>query len=397
MSAPMKPLAGVTILELARVLACPFADMILAELGATVIKIEQPGSGDETRTFEPKVGDESAYYFACNRSKQSVTANMKTEAGRAIIRDLASRADVLLENFPVGTLKRYGLDQAAMREANPKLIYVSCTGFGQTGPYAQRKGYDTVFQAMGGLMSLTGERGGGPVKPGLPIADLSSGLWIAIAILSALQGRTQTGAGCHVDFSMLDGQVSLLTLAAGRYFALGEVPPRLGTEHPGRVPSATFECSDGAYVHITCSDQHWLPLCELLGLNALAADATLSTNAGRVEHRDRLMAALSAAIAGRTRRELCDACDAAGVPAGPIQHVDEVLADPHVLARGMVSEFEHPSVGKFGALPVPFKFDGFADPEVGRPPLLGEHTDQVLAKLGYAPAQIADLRREGAI
>ncbi|MFK0378307.1 CaiB/BaiF CoA transferase family protein [Pandoraea sp. NPDC090278] len=397
MSAPMKPLAGVTILELARVLACPFADMILAELGATVIKIEQPGSGDETRTFEPKVGDESAYYFACNRSKQSVTANMKTEAGRAIIRDLASRADVLLENFPVGTLKRYGLDQAAMREANPKLIYVSCTGFGQTGPYAKRKGYDTVFQAMGGLMSLTGERGGGPVKPGLPIADLSSGLWIAIAILSALQGRTQTGAGCHIDFSMLDGQVSLLTLAAGRYFALGEVPPRLGTEHPGRVPSATFECSDGAYVHITCSDQHWLPLCELLGLDELAADATLSTNAGRVEHRDRLMAALTTAIAGRTRRELCDACAAADVPAGPIQHVDEVLADPHVLARGMVSEFEHPSIGKFGALPVPFKFDGFADPEVGRPPLLGEHTDQVLATLGYAPAQIADLRREGAI
>lgn len=304
---------------------------------------------------------------------------------------------MLLENFPVGTLARYGLDQAALREANPKLIYVSCTGFGQTGPYAKRKGYDTVFQAMGGLMSLTGERGGGPVKPGLPIADLSSGLWIAIAILSALQGRTQTGAGCHVDFSMLDGQVSLLTLAAGRYFALGEVPPRLGTEHPGRVPSATFECSDGAYVHITCSDQHWLPLCELLGLEALAADATLSTNAGRVEHRDRLMAALTTAIASRTGRELCDACDAAGVPAGPVRHVDEVLSDPHVLARGMVSEFEHPSVGKFGALPVPFKFDGFADPEVGRPPLLGEHTDQVLAGLGYTPEKIGNLRRDGAI
>ncbi|AJC23293.1 acyl-CoA transferase [Pandoraea pulmonicola] len=393
----MKPLAGVTILELARVLACPFADMILAELGATVIKIEQPGSGDETRSFEPKVGDESAYYFACNRSKQSVTANMKTEAGRAIIHDLAMRADVVLENFPVGTLARHGLDQATLRAAHPALVYVSCTGFGQTGPYAKRKGYDTVFQAMGGLMSLTGERGSGPVKPGLPIADLSSGLWIAIAILSALQGRTRTGTGCHVDFSMLDGQVSLLTLAAGRYFALGEVPPRLGTEHPGRVPSATFVCRDGAYVHITCSDQHWRPLCELLGLDALAADASLATNAGRVEHRERVMAALTDAIAGRTRRELCDACDAVGVPAGPIQHVDEVLADPHVLARGMVSEFSHPSVGRFGALPVPFKFDGFADPEVGRPPLLGEHTDAVLASLGYAPERIADLRREGAI
>ncbi|MFL9863117.1 CaiB/BaiF CoA-transferase family protein [Paraburkholderia fungorum] len=398
MNGLVKPLTGVTIVELARVLACPFADMILAELGASVIKIEQPGAGDETRSFEPMVGEQSAYYFACNRSKQSVTANLKTEAGRQVVRELAARADVVLENFPVGTLARYGLDYAALREANPRLVYVSCTGFGQTGPYAKRKGYDTVFQAMGGLMSLTGERGGGPVKPGLPIADLSSGLWIAIAILSALHGRTASGAGCHVDFSMLDGQVSLLTLAAGRFFALGEVPPRLGTEHPGRVPSATFVCEDGAFVHITCSDQHWQPLCTLLKLDALGADPQLTSNAGRVEHRERVMSALSGAIARWPRRALCDACDAAGVPAGPINHVDEVLRDPHVLARGMVGEFEHPTVGTFGALPLPFKFDGFADPQLGRPPLLGEHTDQVLReRLGYDDARIDRLRRDGAI
>lgn len=398
MNGLVKPLAGVTIVELARVLACPFADMILAELGATVIKIEQPGAGDETRSFEPMVGEESAYYFACNRSKQSVTANLKTEAGRQVVRELAVRADVVLENFPVGTLARYGLDYPALREANPRLVYVSCTGFGQTGPYAKRKGYDTVFQAMGGLMSLTGERGGGPVKPGLPIADLSSGLWIAIAILSALHGRMASGTGCHVDFSMLDGQVSLLTLAAGRFFALGEVPPRLGTEHPGRVPSATFACEDGAFVHITCSDQHWQPLCTLLKLDTLGADPQLAANAGRVEHRERVMAALSKAIARWPRRALCDACDAAGVPAGPINHVDEVLRDPHVLARGMVGEFEHPTVGTFGALPLPFKFDGFADPQLGRPPLLGEHTDQVLRDhLAYDDARIDRLRRDGAI
>ncbi|MGB8417848.1 CaiB/BaiF CoA transferase family protein [Paraburkholderia sp.] len=393
-----KPLANVTIVELARVLACPFADMILAELGATVIKIEQPGSGDETRTFEPQVGSESAYYFACNRSKLSVTVNLKTEAGRQIVRDLTRDADVLLENFPVGTLTRYGLDQSTLRELNDRLVYVSCTGFGQTGPYAKRKGYDTVFQAMGGLMSLTGERGGPPVKPGLPIADLSSGLWIAIAILSALYGRTISGKGGYIDFSMLDGQVSLLTLAAGRYFALNEIPPRMGTEHPGRVPSATFACSGDTYVHITCSDQHWLPLCKLLGLQEFAEDAALSTNAGRVEHRDRVMRGLTQAISWWTQKSLCDACDAAGVPAGPVKNVAEVLSDPHVKARGMISEFDHPSIGTFGALPLPFKFDGYANPEVARPPLLGEHTDIVLReRLGYTTSRIEALRRDGAI
>jgi crotonobetainyl-CoA:carnitine CoA-transferase CaiB-like acyl-CoA transferase len=395
---PVKPLANVTVIELARVLACPFADMILAELGANVIKIEQPGTGDETRSFEPPVGDESAYFFACNRGKQSVTANLKTDAGRRIVRELAAGADILIENFPVGTLKRYGLDHAVLRAENERLIYVSCTGFGQTGPYAKRKGYDTVFQAMGGLMSLTGERGGGPVKPGLPIADLTSGMWIAIGLLSALNGRALTGKGCHIDFSMLDGQVSLLTLAAGRYFALNEVPPRLGTEHPGRVPSATFECSDGAFVHITCSDQHWLPLCTLLRLDTLAADLDLMTNAGRVEQRERVMHALTEAISGWSRAALCEACDAVGVPAGPINDIAEVFADPHVRARGMVGSFEHPTVGTFGALPLPFKFDGFADPHVMRPPLLGEHTDEVLSeRLGYDAQHIAALRRDGAI
>jgi crotonobetainyl-CoA:carnitine CoA-transferase CaiB-like acyl-CoA transferase len=250
----MKPLDGLTILDLSRVLACPFATMILAELGARVIKVEQPGSGDETRTFEPQLAKDSAYYFACNRSKESITVNLRSDDGRKLIRELAQKADVVVENFPVGTPGRYGLDYATLSALHPALIYVSCTGFGQNGPYAEKKGYDTVFQAMGGIMSLTGERGGAPVKPGLPVADLTSGLWIAIAILAALAGRHRTGKGSYVDFSMLDGQVSLLTLAAARYFALDEIPPRLGTEHPGRVPSATFRCADGKYAHITASD-----------------------------------------------------------------------------------------------------------------------------------------------
>src|SRR5207248_1702055 len=196
----MKPLEGLTILDLSRVLACPFASMILAELGARVIKVEQPGSGDETRTFEPQLARDSAYYFACNRSKESITVNLRSDDGRKLIRELAEKADVLVENFPVGTLGRYGLDFASLSALNPRLIYVSCTGFGQSGPYKDKKGYDTVFQAMGGIMSLTGERGGGPVKPGLPVADLTSGLWVAMAILAALAGRHRTGSGCHIDF-----------------------------------------------------------------------------------------------------------------------------------------------------------------------------------------------------
>src|SRR4029077_4120466 len=280
--------------------------MILAELGARVVKVEQPGSGDETRGFEPQLAKDSAYYLACNRSKESITVDLRSDEGRQVIRSLAQKADVVLENFPVGTLGRYGLDYAVLSSLNPALVYVSCTGFGQGGPYAQKKGYDTVFQAMGGIMSLTGERGGGPVKPGLPVADLTSGLWIAIAILAALAGRTRSGKGCYVDFSMLDGQVALLTLAAARYFALGEVPPRLGTEHPGRVPSATFRCKDGKFAHITASDQHWQPVCSVLNLNFALA---LPDNEARVKHRDEVMQKLTEAISKIERARLLQMLD----------------------------------------------------------------------------------------
>ena len=391
----MKPLAGITILDLSRVLACPFASMILAELGARVIKVEQPGSGDETRSFEPQLARDSAYYFVCNRSKESITVNLRDDEGRKLIRELAQKADVLLENFPVGTLGRQGLDFATLSALNPRLVYVSCTGFGQTGPYARKKGYDTVFQAMGGIMSLTGERGGGPVKPGLPVADLTSGLWIAIAILGALAGRERTGKGCQVDFSMLDGQVALLTLAAARYFALGEIPPRLGTEHPGRVPSASFRCKDGKYAHITASDQHWTPLCQALGLEPWGA--AFADNATRVERRDEVMTVLTKKISQLSRGELIAKLDAADVPVGPVNDVAEILADEHVRARRLVGSFDYPDVGEFKALAIPYKFLGWDNPEIGRPPLLGEHTDAVLAELGYTPQRIAELRERRAI
>jgi len=392
----MKPLERLVILDLSRVLACPFASMILAELGARVIKVEQPGSGDETRTFEPQLAKDSAYYFACNRSKESITINLRSNEGRDIVRRLAARADVLVENFPVGTLGKYGLDFAMLSSLNERLIYVSCTGFGQTGPYAKKKGYDTVFQAMGGLLSLTGERGGGPVKPGLPVADLTSGLWVAIAILAALAGREKTGKGCHVDFSMLDGQVSLLTLAAARYFALGEIPPRLGTEHPGRVPSATFRCRDGKYAHITASDQHWAPLCRALGIEEWGSG--FSENALRVERRDEVMGVLTERIGCIERAELLKMLDEADVPIGPVNNVEEVLTDPHVRARGLVSSFDYPQVGEFKALGLPYRFLGWDNPDVGRPPTLGEHTESILSNdLGLSAEEIRNLKERKAI
>ena len=392
----MKPLDGLLIVDLSRVLACPFATMILAELGARVIKVEQPGTGDETRSFEPQLAKDSAYYFACNRSKESITVNLRSDEGRRVIRGLAAKADVVLENFPVGTLARYGLDFVNLSALNPRLIYVSCTGFGQSGPYAQKKGYDTVFQAMGGIMSLTGERGGGPVKPGLPVADLTSGLWIAIAILASLAGRERTGKGCSVDFSMLDGQVSLLTLAAARYFALNEVPPRLGTEHPGRVPSATFRSKDGKYAHITASDQHWAPLCRALGVETWGT--AFADNATRVARRDEVMNVLSAQIAKLTRAELIAKLDEVEVPVGPVNDVAEILADPHVRARRLVGSFDYDGVGEFKALALPYKFLGWDNPEIGAPPTLGQHTESVLAELlGLSANDVARLRSAKAI
>ena len=303
---------------------------------------------------------------------------------------------MVVENFPAGTLARYGLDFTMLSALNPKLVYVSCTGFGQTGPYAHKKGYDTVFQAMGGLMSLTGEKGGGPVKPGLPVADLTSGLWVAIGILAMLAGREKTGRGAHLDFSMLDGQVSLLTLAAARYFALGEIPPRLGTEHPGRVPSATFRCKDGKFAHITASDQHWAPLCKALGLQEWGS--SFGSNEIRVERRNEVMQKLTEKISAIERAKLLQILDEVEVPIGPVNDVAEILSDPHVRARGLVGSFDYPGVGEFKALSLPFKFLGWDNPQVGAPPALGADTDRVLGEmLGYSAEKIGKLKSGKAI
>ncbi len=394
----MKPLDGLIVLDFSRVLAAPLATMILAELGATVIKIERPGSGDETRQWEPTIGNESGYFFAFNRAKRSLTLNLKSKKAQAIARQLAAKADIVVENFPPGTMATMGLGYDDIKAVNPRAIYVANTGFGQTGPYADRKGYDTIFQAMSGLMALTGEPGGGPVKAGLPMSDLTSGLWIAVAALSGLAARAQSGHGCFIDLSMFDAQVAQLTIAAARYFALGEVPARTGTEHPGRVPSAAFECRDGRWLHITGSDQHWEPLLKALGMEKLLADEDLRKNAARVKRRDEVMTALREAIGKLDRAPLLQALEKADVPAGPVNALDEVLADEHTKARGLVGSFDHPVVGRFPALRLPLRYDGYENPEIGRPPVLGEHTDDVLRDmLGLKPEEIAALRAERVI
>lgn len=395
----MKPLAGLTILDFSRVLAGPMGTQILAELGAEVIKVEMPGTGDETRQFEPRLpGGQSGYFFAFNRSKKSITLNLKSERARQLARDLAAQADLVVENFLPGAMTKMGLGYEALSVLNPRLVYISNTGFGQTGPYRDRKGYDTIFQALSGIMALTGYPDGPPAKVGVPISDLTSGLWVAIAALSGLMGRHGTGKGCHIDLAMMDVQASLLTIAASRYFATGEDPQRTGTEHLGRVPSAAFECKDGDWIHISGSDQHWPAICEVLGLGALAADAELKKNAARVARRGEVMAAMGTAIAGRDRNELAEALRARDVPAGEVFTVKEALSDPHLQARGAVGTFTHPTEGEFRGLRTPIRFNGLDDPEMAPPPMLGDSTDIILRdRLKLSADAIAALKSEGAI
>lgn len=395
----MKPLEGIRILDFSRVLAGPMATQVLAEMGAEVTKVERPGTGDESRVFEPRVaGGESAYFFAFNRGKRSLTLNLKSSRGQEIARRLASNSDVVLENFLPGDMERFGLGYDRLASLNPGLVYISSTGFGQTGPYRDRPGYDTVFQALSGIMHLTGHADGPPAKAGVPIADMSSGLWIAIAVLSGLVGKARHHRGCRVDLSMMDVQASFLALAAARLFASDEDVTRAGTEHPGRVPSAAFECRDGGWLHISGSDQHWQALCEALGLAEFAADRALDRNSERVAQRERVMAAIRAAILRHDRAPLAERLRAAGIPAGEVNTVRQILNDPHMTARGMVGAFEHPRAGRFAALRTPVRFEGFDDPQIGCPPTLGADTDRILSEeLGLSAAEIETLKAEGAI
>jgi len=337
-----KPLGGVKVLELARILAGPWAGQLLADLGAEVIKVERPEGGDDTRSWGPPfvTGAEgadlgAAYFHACNRGKSSVAIDMATAAGQAEIRRLAAGSDVLIENFKVGGLARYGLDFATLSAINPRLVYCSITGFGQTGPYAPRAGYDFIIQGMGGAMSLTGEPDGAPQKSGVAYADLFTGVYSVVAILAALRRRDATGRGAQIDMALLDTQVGVLANQALNWMASGKVPHRMGNGHANLAPYQSFPTQDGDVIIAVGNDRQFGKLCAILGCEGLTRDTRFATNPGRVTNRAALIPILECLIAGRGMAELSQALEDAGIPAGPINAVDRVFADPQVVARAM--------------------------------------------------------------
>jgi crotonobetainyl-CoA:carnitine CoA-transferase CaiB-like acyl-CoA transferase len=390
------PLDGITVLDLTRVLSGPYCTMLLADMGARVIKIEQPGKGDDTRAWGPPfVSGESAYFLSINRNKESVTLDFKQRAGRALLDGLIAKADVLVENFRPGAMARQGLDYETLAAKHATLVYASISGFGQQGPKRDRPGYDAVVQAEGGLMSVTGASDGPPYRLGVAIADLVAGLLAAQGVTLALLARHRTGRGQQVDIGMLDGVAALLSYQAGIFFATGEAPPRMGNRHPTIVPYETFDASDGEFVLAVGNDDQFRRFCDVVGLDGMAADNRFATNPGRVRNYDALRAALAAALRGRPRAAWIEALTAAGVPCGSVRDVREVLTDPHLEARRMVEAVEHASAGTLKVLGVPIKLSDTPGRVRTAPPTLGQHTVQVLRDdLGVSQLEIEALRRD---
>lgn len=397
-------LDGIRVLDLSRILAGPWCTQNLADLGADVIKIERPGVGDDTRAWGPpflKDGqgidtNESAYYLSANRNKRSVEADMATPHGAALIRELAAVSDILVENFKVGGLAKYGLDYASLKDINPRLIYCSVTGFGQDGPFAQRPGYDFMIQGMGGLMSITGERddlpGGGPQKAGVAVADLMTGMYSTVGILAALHERSVSGLGQHIDMALLDCQVAMLANQNLNFMTSGNAPRRAGNAHQNLVPYQVFAASDGHLIVAVGNDSQFRNYCGAIGLPELSADPRFSTNPQRVKNREALVPLLAERMATGARDHWLASLEAVGVPAGPINTLDQVYEDPQVLARGMKRELPHPTAGTVPMAASPLKFSGSPVEYRRAPPMLGEHTAQVLAeKLGLSAAEIQAL------
>ena len=404
------PLSHIRVLDLSRVLAGPWCGQNLADLGAEVIKIERPEKGDDSRAFGPpwlKDGSgrdtkESAYFASTNRGKKSVTVNLSRPEGQRIVRELARQADVLIENYKVGDLARYGLGYDDLRKLNPRLVYASVTGFGQTGPYRERPGYDFMIQGMGGVMSITGERddlpGGGPQRVGIPIADIMTGMYATIAICAALAHRERSGTGQHLDLALLDTQVGILANQGMNYLATGVPPGRIGNAHPNIVPYQPFKTRDGDVILACGNDNLFNKFCEVAGCQHLARDARFATNSRRVENREAITSLLADIFAKRTTQEWCDALEAAGVPNGPINNLKQVFEEPQVIARGMRIELEHSLAGKLPLIASPMKFSGTPLEHKAPPPTLGQHTDEVLrGLLRMDDAAIAKLRADGII
>jgi formyl-CoA transferase len=403
-------LEGVRVLDLTRVLAGPWATQNLADLGAEVIKVERPGQGDDTRQWGPpflkdregRDTSDAAYYLACNRGKKSLTLDVASPEGQSVARALAAKCDVLVENFKVGGLARYGLDYASLAHDNPGLVYCSITGFGQDGPYRDRPGYDFMVQGLGGLMSVTGERddlpGGGPQKVGVAVSDLFTGMYATSAILAALLHRGRSGEGQHIDMALLDVQVAMLANLSSAYFCSNEVPQRMGNAHQAIVPYHVFRASDEFLVVAVGNDSQFAKFCEVIGAPGWPLDARFATNPERVRNRDLLVGMIAERMRGRTARQWLAALEPSGVPCGPINDLSQVFADPQVRHRGMQVAAPHSAAGEVKMVANPIKFSATPIEHDRPPPLLGEHTDEVLhGVLGMSGADIAQLRAKGTI
>ena len=392
----MAPLDGITVLDLTRVLSGPYCTMLLADMGARVIKVEQPGKGDDTRAWGPPfLEGESAYFLSINRNKESVTLDFKHPDGRALLNRLIAKADVLVENFRPGTLTRLGLDFETLSRNHSRLVYCSISGFGHTGPRSKQPGYDAIMQAEGGLMSITGMPDGPPVRLGVAIVDIVSGMFAAYGVAMALLARERSGKGQEIDLAMLDATVALLTYQAGNYFASGKVPARLGNRHPSIVPYETFTASDGEFVLAVGNDEQWRTFCAVAGL---PEDDRFVTNRQRVSSYDSLRPFVANRLRERPRQHWIDALTKAGLPCGSVRNFDELFADPQLDAREMIAMVEHATIGPLKALGVPVKLSDTPGAVRTPPPALGQHTNAVLRHdLGLSADAIADLRRQQVI
>lgn len=388
-------LENIRVLDLSRVLAGPYCSMILGDLGADVIKVERPGIGDETRHWGPPFTEsgESAYYLCANRNKRSLTLNLKSPEGIEIIKALARKSDVLLENFPPGTVEKLGISYADIREVNPRIIYCTITGFGPDGPHKHLTGYDLMVSAYGGLMGITGESDGPPVKVGVAITDVCTGISAQGAICAALYSREKTGKGQHINLSLLETQVAALVNIASSYLISGKIPQRWGTAHETIVPYQGFETGDKPLIIAVGNDKLWASLCEVLGVMELIDDPRFRTNPLRVENRAECVGLLTEVLKTRTRDEWIPLLNAAGVPCAPISSMDEVFSDPQVLHRKMLVEVDHPTAGRIKLAGIPVKYSDTEATIKSHPPLLGEHTEEILSEvLGFDKDKIEDLR-----